>query len=259
LGEAGRAHSIAFGAYPDWEAQIRAGLAPRYAASFLDLAEADLDGFDAVAPLQIPHYDTLAKRPDLFGRKFIHPRPELAAFCDDKLALTKFLIANGLSAFVPALRAPGAPYPYVWKRRSGGYGRHCHVIAGPEDESRFDLSDEGWFAQALAPGNAEFATHMLRVGGEIRYVSTFGYEMAGPALVRGERHNPVRIAFGRGCPFLDLFGQIMARLDYEGTACLNFKVTDGAPLIFEINPRFGGSLANDVTAYLDAYLAALKG
>jgi carbamoylphosphate synthase large subunit len=35
-------------------------------------------------------------------------------------------------------------------------------------------------------------------------------------------------------------------------------VVDGRPVVFEINPRFGGSLSLDVTAYLDAYLASLK-
>jgi predicted ATP-grasp superfamily ATP-dependent carboligase len=45
--------------------------------------------------------------------------------------------------------------------------------------------------------------------------------------------------------------------DYSGTSCFNYKIADGRPKLFEINPRPGGSLRLDLNAYLDAYLAAL--
>jgi len=252
------ARRIAFGAFRDWEPSILTSLDPRYAASFVELDSVDLEAFDAVAPLRIQHYGALARRPDLFGRKFIHPTAEVAALCHDKLELTRFLIANGFSGFTPALRAPGPPYPYVWKRRRGGWGRHCQVVQGPGDERRFDLADQDWFAQELAVGPAEFATHVLRANGELRYVSTVAYAMAGPMLVLGRNHAPVRVQFHRGCPFPTLFAEMLSALDYQGTACLDYKIIDGKPLIFEINPRYGASLCFDVTAYLDAYFGALN-
>ena len=61
----------------------------------------------------------------------------------------------------------------------------------------------------------------------------------------------------RGSRHQDLFGDILGKLDYEGAACFNYKLADDAPRIFEINPRFGGSLVMDVTAFVDAYRAAL--
>jgi hypothetical protein len=252
-----RALRIAFGAFPAWEPSIRAKLGPRYMGDFTALADADLEAFDAVAPLLIQHYRPLARRPDLLGRKFIHPTAEVVALCHDKLALTRFLIANGFGDFTPALQAPGPPYPYVWKQRHSGWGRDCHVVMGPDGEAPFDLADPGWFAQTLAPGRVEFATHVLRVNGEIRYVSTVAYGMDGPMLVLGENHSPISAQLHRGCPYPALFGDILSALDYQGTACFDYKIVDGKPLIFEINPRFGASLILDVTAYLDAYLGAL--
>jgi hypothetical protein len=249
---------IAFGAFPAWHGLIRAALDPRYSAQFIELDQADLEAFDAVAPLRMEHYGPLERRPDLFGRKFIHPTAEVADLCDDKLALTRFLIAKGLGRFTPALRAPGPPYPYVWKRRRGHWGRDCHVVMGPDDETGFDFADQDWFAQALAPGPVEFATHMLRANGEVRYVSTIAYGMPGPMLIRGQDHEPVSIQLHRGCPFPVLFGDILSALDYQGTLCFNYKIIDGKPLIFEINPRYGGSLNYDITAYIDAYFGALS-
>lgn len=257
-GGAGPIRPIAFGLFADWPNVIRHHLDARYAPSFVDLADARLDDFDAIVPLATGHYEALARRPDLRGRKFFHPAPDVVELCSDKLRLTEFLIAAGFGRFVPPLRAPGPPYPYVWKRRRGGWGVHCRAIDGPQAERSLDLGDPDWFAQALAPGPLEFATHILRVRGEVRYVSTFAYEMAGPALILGQRHAPRRIRFARGCGHLDLFGAILARLDYEGTACFDYKVADGWPLLFEINPRYGASLGMDITAYADAYVAALR-
>jgi hypothetical protein len=165
---------------------------------------------------------------------------------------------DGFGGFTPALRAPGPPYPYVWKRRRSGWGRDCHVVRGPGDESRFDLADQDWFAQALALGPVEFATHVLRADGELRYVSTVAYAMAGPMMVRGQNHTPVRAQFLRGCPYSALFSAMLSVLKYQATACFNYKIIDGKPLIFEINPRYGASLSIDVTAYIDAYCSALS-
>src|SRR5206468_4221225 len=132
-----------------------------------------------------------------------------------------------------------------------------HVVKGPQDERGLDMSDDMSFAQALAPGQIEFATHILRASGQIRYVSTFAYEMPGAALILGALQQPVVTHFARGSDHLELFSDILARLAYEGTACFDYKVVGGQPLLFEINPRYGGSLSADVTAYLDAYVGAL--
>jgi len=238
---------------------IRPNLDARYAPSFVDLAQIRPEDFDAVVPLQIMDYRPLLRHPELRGLKFLHPSPKTVSLCDDKLRLTMFLISQGFARFVPALRSTGAPYPYVRKKRRGWWGMHCHVVNGAGDEREFDPGDNNWFAQALVPGRFEFATHILRAGGQIRYASTFAYEMATPAFVRGAPETPLHTEFIPGCDHLDVFSEMLARLEYEGTACIDYKVVAGQPVLFEINPRFGGSLSGDVTAYLDAYLAALAG
>ncbi|HXQ15763.1 MAG TPA: hypothetical protein VN814_14185 [Caulobacteraceae bacterium] len=99
---------------------------------------------------------------------------------------------------------------------------------------------------------------MLRADGVLHYVSTITYGMAGPMLVRGQNHVPISAQFRRSCAYTALLGEILSALDYQGTACFNYKVVDGKPLIFEINPRYGASLSVDVTGYVDAYFGALN-
>jgi hypothetical protein len=221
------------------------------------LSQIRLEDFDAVIPLQIKHYEPLVRHPELRGRKFFHPSDEAIALCDDKLRLNEFLIAQGFANFVPSPRTSGPPYPYVRKRRRGWWGLHCDIVTGVEEERDLDLTDDAWFAQPFVPGEIEFATHILRVGGQIRYASTFAHKMATPGLVKGAHHTPLNTHFTPGCIYLDLFSEIMARLKYEGTACIDYKVVSGQPVLFEINPRFGGSLCEDITAHLDAYLGSL--
>jgi len=250
--------AVAFGAFPPWEGPIRQGLEARYRPHFVEPAEARLDDFDAVVPLQTAHYDALALRPDLRGRKFLHPSPEANALCHDKLALTRFLIASGLAGHAPPLRSPGPPYPYIWKRRHGGWGRQAHVIRGPEDEQRLDLADADWFAQDAVAGDTEYASHVMRAGGRVRYAMTVTYALASPLVIMGQ-HSLGRVTTAvRGCEPLRLFADILGRIDYEGVACFDYKVVDGRPQIFEINPRFGASLTLDITAFVDAYRAALQ-
>jgi hypothetical protein len=131
-------------------------------------------------------------------------------------------------------------------------------VRSPEDECTLDLHDEEWFAQDFMRGEVEFGTHILRVDGQIRYASTFTHVMPKPMLIKGAHATAVRSIFSPGCRFLDTFSEILKRLNFEGTACIDYKVANGKPTIFEINPRFGGSVCKDITPYLDAYVAALR-
>ena len=248
---------VAFGDCPNWEKLIRPHLDARYAPSFVDLSRVRLSGYDAVIPLQLSHYVPLRRHPRLQGSTFLIPSPQVVSLCDDKMKLAQFLAAHGFGDLVPRLRYAGPPYPYVWKKRRGWWGMHCRIVNGPQDEIDLDLSDHDWFSQELVAGEVEFATHVLRVGGEIRYVSTFVHKMASAALVNGVKDSPLHSGFMRGCIYLDLFPEILARLDFEGTACFDYKIVNGKPVIFEINPRFGGSLCSDITGYLDAYVGSL--
>jgi hypothetical protein len=243
--------------FANWTEMIRTNLTPRYQVTFGDLADADLAAYDAVIPLQITDYRRLLAHPELLERKFFHPKPETVALCDDKLRLNRFLIEHGFADFIPPLRAIGPPYPYIWKRRHGWWGS-CQIVSKPEDEAALDPTGDGSFAQELVSGPREFATHLLRVRDTIRYTSTVVYDMARPVFVKGDQDRPLRTRFIPGCPWLGVFSNMLASLDYQGTACIDYKVTNEQPVVFEINPRFGGSLSMDITAYLDAYLEALR-
>lgn len=43
----------------------------------------------------------------------------------------------------------------------------------------------------------------------------------------------------------NIFNKIFKKLDYSGFACANFIINSNKILIFEINPRIGGSLIHN--------------
>jgi D-alanine-D-alanine ligase-like ATP-grasp enzyme len=51
---------------------------------------------------------------------------------------------------------------------------------------------------------------------------------------------------------MDLFAQMLAALGFSGLCCVNYKLVDGNPMIFEINPRCGFSLCAHFPQVLDA-------
>ncbi len=248
---------LLFGAHPDLEAKIEAGLDySRFTATFAELGDVP-PAAGAVLPLKGQHSNILENWRQAGRNVSLHPSPRAAALCTDKQALNQFLIDQGFADLTPPLRQPGAPYPYIWKRRHGYWGRQARVIRSPADEAGLDMSDPDWFAQELVPGEIEYAGHILRDRGRIWYAATSTYRLARPDGVLGAFEPPLGMTFQRGCQPLRLFAGILEALEYEGTACIDYKLVDGTPQIFEINPRFGASLVCDINAYVDYYLAAL--
>lgn len=251
-----RSARLVFGTFPDFQPAIAANLDhARFDADFHSLSTPF--AVDAALPLALEHYERLRGWPGAARDVAIYPTAAAAGVCEDKLALVDFLTGRGLEQAVPARREPGPPYPYVLKRRIGYWGRHAHVVRDAAQEATLDAGPADWFAQDFIPGATEYAAHILRDGGRIWYASTVCYELGRPDAVLGAHARPVRMTLTRGCVHLRGFAEILAALDYEGTACIDYKLVDGTPKIFEINPRFGASLAHDVNAYLDCYLDAL--
>jgi len=54
------------------------------------------------------------------------------------------------------------------------------------------------------------------------------------------------------CKHLELFSNILKNIGYQGLCCIDYKMKDNSPMIFEINPRFGGSLSPFFFSFLVA-------
>jgi len=229
---------------PGWREMIETGF--RYTGHevrFAPLTESDLDQHDLVVPLTIADTTWLIGRQPLLARKPLPlPTLECVRLCDDKARLNGALAERGFGDLIPAMGG-ALPFPYLVKKRIDESSVNTHVVADPQDEQRFEelLASPEYFSQELVAGRDEYATHILFQGGAITCSLTLKYVFDTPTPVKGKDQFTYRTI--TRCRFLDEFTAILSSIGFEGLCCLNYKVRDGRPLLFEINPRFGGSLS----------------
>ncbi len=221
------------------------------------------DDYDLVVPLRLEALRQLngpaAKR---LRQKALLPPDNVIDLCDDKLAFAQYLIREGYAANVPSLDPP-FNYPYVLKRRSDEWGEHSHLITCAEVEQQHAglIASSDYFRQAFVRGDSEYATHMLVSGTRVTHCSTVQIRFAADDLIFGEGSKPLGFTKRENQDHIRLFAGILVRLGYEGLCCFDYKVVNDVPQIFELNPRFGGSLAFTPNGALRAYhkLVANKG
>ena len=253
---------ILFGMKSDWLAGLKRSSDPgRHSVFMADLATSDLRAFDAIVPLTLADQREL-DQPGQTWPALIVPA-KIRSLCHDKLSLNRTLIDLGFGDFVPtvleALPQDLAAQPVVVKPRRGQWGQNTVILdAGPTDEALSMLSSGTHFAQRLVPGRLECATHVLMHRGEARFFQTIEYDMGAERLVKGKLHVPFS---GRWLTETPAQAELLAMLQKlglsDGLCCIDYRMVDGKPLVFEINPRFGGSLARKVAGFLDTYLACV--
>jgi hypothetical protein len=254
------ARQILFGQSLSWMPLIAERLDPTaYAGSFAPLDHVDLEAFEAVLPLRLGDYATLARRPDLLGRRFLCPSAKTAALCDDKFALARFLTDQGFGRYIPAVGLVGSvPAPLVRRPRRDEFGQNARIVLGDGQDATPVDQEKALFDQAYVPGADEYVLHVIRHGRRIRFAWALAHRMSGPHLIRGATNVPVESREIDPRPALAVFEPMLAALDYAGTCCIDFKMVGDTPRLLEINPRFGGSLTLGINAYVGAYLDCLS-
>ncbi|MFV0622535.1 hypothetical protein ACBY01_00805 [Sphingomonas sp. ac-8] len=231
----------------------------RFDPSFAELSGPDMMRFDLVVPLSVPQIEAARGANAAGRRRAVLPRPELVALCDDKLACNQWLIANGFADHVPALLGPEPDrFPYIRKARHGDFGAGCAMVRDAAAAAALGPIDAGSFHQRAVPGADEYVLHLLRIDGAIRFTLCYRYDMGTSLAVRGSGEPARSTTPAEPGVALPLCTAILEAMGYEGTCCFNYKLEDGQPQLLEINPRFGGSLVGEVSAYVQAHLDAME-
>lgn len=232
----------------------------RFRLTMGDLATAGLDGFDAVLPLTLEDVAALRLRRE-GGERVAALLPPAAAvdLCDDKFLLNKRLIRARLARLVPPMLPADAPPPYILKRRRDAWGRNSRLVLTAEAAAvAAQRPARGWFRQALVPGDREHALHVLMRGGQPVFHLLVTHETEPGPYVMGINHSSRAKRFGEGRAELRALLPVLRAAGFEdGLCCIDFKMQDGRPQVFEVNPRLGSSLAEQPDAMLAAYCAAV--
>jgi predicted ATP-grasp superfamily ATP-dependent carboligase len=193
------------------------------------------------------------------GLDKLMPIPSMRAIllCDDKYLLNQRLAANGFDSFVPRM-GDTQTYPYILKKRIDAWGANTHIISNPEQEKTFSdkIADPDYFKQQLITGPFEYATHIIFKDGRIVCCLSVEYKFSKERPIKG-KDLPAYSTLCP-CPYLDLFSEVLSCIGFNGLCCVNYKVHENRPYIFEINPRFGLSLGPYFFAFIRRLDASWK-
>lgn len=227
----------------------------------------------AIVPTTYPQMKAVAAAYGRFARAGIKvatsPDHSLVETFDDKSRFARFMMDHGLDDLLPdvyAMSTPDGPatlapvaYPCILKLgvTFGGVGSSVHLDERmPPNIHKFGRH-ESFILQRFIPGGTEYGGHFYLESGDIkRFVY---YKSTRDAQQHVQRGRVPKNAYRKrdDLPAHDRFVDLFARVDYTGYACADFKLEDGVPKIFEINPRLGGTLVHDVDDLLAFLFAPL--
>ena len=235
---------ILFSKKDDWEPPIRYGFRyTRHELSFEEFSLERIQNCDIIVPLTIPDIKYLiGVRQSISNNPIPIPSMDSLSLCDDKERFNSLLVENNFGNFIPKM-LDKPQFPYILKKKEDQWGSNSHIILNSQQEGQWleKISSPDYFKQQLIPGQREYATHLFYSKGKIVNSLTIEYFFDTEYYIKG-RDPEVSRKKAKQCAHLNIFSSILGLIGFEGLCCINFKIIDSQPLIFEINPRFGGSL-----------------
>jgi len=251
---------VLFTRRPGWERSLRRSIR-RATPFFYEIDEVDPYEFDLLIPLSLVAQEQIREtRSDALGRTTLVPSTRTEALCNDKLTFIRHLEEQGLGDFLPET-GPGLGFPFVLKARVGEFGEGTTIIRCEEDAERAadGLDPDGYFTQGAIPGSEEYTTHFFARGGRVLFARTLAFSFDADLYVKGKAlrdtsRRPVDHSHQNV-----MLSTIVEAIGYDGFGCVNYKLLDGAPKVFEVNPRVGGSFHHFADEAIEAYRNALPG
>jgi hypothetical protein len=190
---------------------------------------------------------------DIIGRPSIFPTlaPPAAAVAvlRDKVAFAAYVERIGLASLCPTVYRSSAEIrlPCIIKPARASFGTGVRVLKSKEQFESY-VAHEGWdpsvrVCQEFVEGETEYATHCVLKRGRVLWVCSFAFEPAeGTDIRQGVEFRTMR-PFTPPEALLEAIQRLLGPLDYSGPCNVDYKLSPPDRIaIFEINPRFGGSL-----------------
>jgi carbamoylphosphate synthase large subunit len=167
----------------------------------------------------------------------------------NKATFSVYAKKYGLSHLCPQTYTSNAEvaFPCVVKRLLSHSGIGV-AAAHSREELQTLLADWRWrgqhvTVQALLPGREEYVTHCVCKKGNILWHTSYAYMLAEPDMIRSAPNTPSPRPVTPTARALAQIESFLAPLAYNGPCNVDYKLApNGDIAVFEINPRFGGSL-----------------
>lgn len=250
--------TILFSRGIEWETQIRDKI-KCHATFFYDFDEVDPSVFDIVIPLSLKSQKYINKHKQyLIPHKAIVPSDYCIDLCNNKFNFYQFLIDNNFNEFTPITNCI-QKFPYILKKNIGEFGVGTLIIKNEDDEreNTEKINSKNYFTQEYVHGKEEYTAHIICVNNRIIYFRVLMFSFGETCFVKGKYFEPEKVEVINHSKYKKIFEDILLKMDYQGICCFNYKVSDGKIKIFEINPRFGGSLTRILDEGIFYYMEGL--
>jgi predicted ATP-grasp superfamily ATP-dependent carboligase len=255
---------IRFGEYYHWAAHILTFLdTSRFTYEFGPPDENRLAGIDAFVPLCLSDIRGMYGVSGPLSAKALFPTRAVLELADNKIDFYLYLIAHGFGLNIPQIIEMPTQYPIVAKKAFGSNGEAVWILQ--DDVQLATLLNthqrENIVLSEYIPGTREFAFHFLAKHGAIIWSGVVEHDHSNSddtPYVRGLNGAGRTSLTCTEFPELNVLYAIIEKLGFTGTGCFDFKLLDGTPKIFELNPRPGYSIALWINQYLSALLTHLS-
>lgn len=185
----------------------------------------------------------------------------------DKLAFSAYVRWNRLQHLCPVTypNSEEADYPCILKRADLNGGTGISVVNSLQHLQSL-LPLRGWSGktivlQSLVRGDMEYVTHCVCKDGRILWHCSFACEMYSDQDIRGPLNVKARQAYTISEKNIADIEAFLLPLHYTGPCNVDYKLgEDGTIIVFEINPRLGGTLMlpENVDYLREALLCIIK-
>ncbi len=176
------------------------------------------------------------------------PDAEVVETFADKARFSEYVERTRLSHLCPRTyrSSENARFPCILKRTDLNAGNGVCLIGSDKDfHARLNdkiWKDQAWLLQELIPGEREYVAHCVCKKGRILWHCVYEYQLESATTIRTGKYQVAR-KVSITANQLKQIESLMRPLKYSGPCNIDFKLSEtGNLLVFEVNPRLGGSL-----------------
>lgn len=183
----------------------------------------------------------------------LKPDNETIKIFRDKRQFKDFLRANDIDNYAKDYTVEDVEFPVILKRIDLVKGQGVYLINGVEKLnlylSRSMFKDQPYIIEKYIPTDFEPATWMICKDGEVLWHRSLQWSKITSPTIRcggekgGKEYHPDEDTIA-------LFKQIVKLSNYSGPITFNYKMLDGKAILFEANPRLGGTLMLEENRHL---------
>jgi len=175
----------------------------------------------------------------------LKPDNETIKIFKDKRQFKDFLRANEIDNYAQDYTVENVQFPVILKRTDLVKGQGVYLINGVEKLNRYLSSqmfkNQEYIIEKYIPTDFEPATWMICKDGEVLWHRSLQWSKITSPTIKcgaepgGREYHPDEATIA-------LFKQIIKISNYSGPITFNYKMLDGKAILFEANPRLGGTL-----------------